>query len=262
MGMQLTVLGCWAPYPPAGGACSGYLIEHGETSIMLECGNGSFSKLQKHIDYTRLAAVIVSHLHPDHYLDLFCLRHAIAGAIRDGRRTGPLALFLPSEPAPQYQQLAKFTDAFIVNGIEQLPLLDTEWGVQVYQSRLGRLKLQFVPNEHPLPAYGVSIDSGQGRLVFSGDTARTEKLVALAQGADLLLCEASGLDKDNDFVKGCHLTARQAGEIAKEAQVRQLVITHFYPPYDLHELGKQATAGFGHAVLLAKEGAKYDIRNK
>lgn len=260
--MQLTVLGCWAPYPIAGGACSGYLIEHGETSLMLEAGNGSFSKLQKHIDYTRLAAVIVTHLHPDHYLDLFCLRHAIAGAIRTGNRTGPLALFVPSEPIDLYQQLCKYTEAFIVNPIEKLPLLEINNGVQVYQSRVGMLQLQFVPNQHPLPAYGVSIDSGQGRLVFSGDTARTKELVALTKQADLFLCEASGLDQDLEFVRGCHLTARQAGEMAKEAKARQLVITHFYPPYDLNELGKQATEGFGKMALLAKEDAKYDIKSK
>ena len=91
--MQLTVLGCWAPYPAPGGACSGYLVQHGETSIMLEAGNGSFSRLCKFMDLNHLAAVIVTHWHPDHYVDLFCIRHDIAKAIRDGKRTGPLALF-------------------------------------------------------------------------------------------------------------------------------------------------------------------------
>lgn len=260
--MQLTVLGCWSPYPIPGGACSGYLIEYGETSLMLDAGNGSFSQLQKHIDYSRLAAVIVTHLHPDHYLDLFCLRHAITDAIRDGRRPGPLALFLPQQPAAEYQELSRYTDAFIINPIERLPLIDVGAEIKAYQSRVGILQLQFTPNEHPLPAYAVAIDCGQGRLVFSGDTAPTKELVTLANKADLFLCEASGLDQDRDFARGCHLTARQAGKIARDAQVGQLLITHFYPQYDLKTLQAQAAAGFGSHVLLAVEGAKYQIKSK
>ena len=91
--MEITVLGCWAPYPRAGGACSGYLIRGGGQNILLEAGNGSLSRLMGFLDFRRLDAVIISHLHPDHYLDLFPLRHAIEGARRDGSRAGPLNSF-------------------------------------------------------------------------------------------------------------------------------------------------------------------------
>ncbi|MEG6614948.1 MBL fold metallo-hydrolase [Peptococcaceae bacterium 1198_IL3148] len=258
--MQLTVLGCWAPYPAPGGACSGYLIQNGETFIMLEAGNGSFGKLQKQLDFRRLAAVIITHLHPDHYLDLFCLRHAIAGAIRDGQRTGPLALFVPNKPTADFERLAQYTDAFIINPIEDLPLVQLTDDIRVRQARVGMMQLQFATNYHLLPAYAVSVDGGQGKLVFSGDTARTKDLAQLAAGADLFLCEASGLDKDIEFVKSGHLTARQAGELAREVGAKKLMITHFYPEYDLNTLGAQASAAFGKAVMLAKEEAKYDIR--
>jgi ribonuclease BN (tRNA processing enzyme) len=257
--MQLTVLGCWAPYPAPGGACSGYLIQHSETSILLEAGNGSFGKLQKHLDFRRLAAVIITHLHPDHYMDLFCLRHAIVGAIRDGMRTGPLALFVPNRPVVDYERLAEYTDAFIINPIENLPLVQTN-NIDVRQARVGMMQLHFAVNYHPLPAYAVSIDSGEGRLVFSGDTARTRQLEQLATGADLFLCEASGLDQDIEFVKSGHLTARQAGELARDAGIKRLVITHFYPEYDINKLGAEASAGFGKVALLAKEETKYDIK--
>ena len=88
--MELVVLGCWAPYPRAGGACSGYLIRAGGLNILLEAGNGSLSRLMTFIDFRYLDAVIVTHLHPDHYLDLFPLRHAVEGARRDGSRSVPL----------------------------------------------------------------------------------------------------------------------------------------------------------------------------
>ncbi|WP_031513053.1 MBL fold metallo-hydrolase [Desulfofalx alkaliphila] len=257
--MYLTVLGCWAPYPAPGGACSGYLLQKGETAVMLEAGNGSFSKLCRHTDFCNLAAVIITHLHPDHYMDLFCLRHAIAGAIDRGERTGPLALFLPKGPQEEYERLAGLTDAFLVNAIEDLPLVHLSKDLQVRRSRVGMMQLEFALNLHPLPAYAVSVECNQSKMVFSGDTARTAALEELARGADLFLCEASGLDKDIEFVKKGHLTARQAGELARDAGVRRLVITHFYPPYDLNKLSTQAAEGFGRPVALAKEDVRYEV---
>ncbi|MBM7855446.1 ribonuclease BN (tRNA processing enzyme) [Desulfohalotomaculum tongense] len=259
--MQLTVLGRYAPYPAPGGACSGYLIQNGETSIMLEAGNGSFSRLCKHIDFRYLAAVVITHLHPDHYMDIFCLRHAIAGAIREKKRPGPLALFMPGSPAEEYQRLAQYTDTFIINKIEDMPTVNLTAGVQVHRCRVGMLQLEFALNRHPVPAYAVGIDCGRGRMVFSGDTSRTKELEELARGADLFLCEASGLDKDVEFVRGSHLTARQAGQLAKDAGVRKLLITHLYPEYNINELSIQAGEGYGKTVAVAKEDAKYDIKN-
>ena len=91
--MKLTVLGCWAPYPKAGGACPGYLVQVGETNILLDCGNGVLSNLQRHLDFRSLNAVIISHLHPDHFADLFCLRHAIEGARRTDSNIKALPLY-------------------------------------------------------------------------------------------------------------------------------------------------------------------------
>ncbi|MTI81706.1 MAG: MBL fold metallo-hydrolase [Firmicutes bacterium] len=257
--MQLTILGRNAPYPAPGGACSGYLIQNGQTSIMLEAGNGSFGKLCKHVDFRRLAAVVITHLHPDHCMDLHCLRHAIAGAIRDQKRTGPLALFIPKQPDEKFQQFAKYKDAFIINAIEDMPQVNIGGGTQAHRARVGRLQLEFTPNNHPLPAYAVSIEDEKGRMVFSGDTARTKQLEDLARGANLFLCEASGLDKDVDFVKKGHLTARQAGELAKAAGVKKLVITHLYPEYSINDLTIQASEGFQNAAAVAKEDAKYNV---
>lgn len=254
--MKLTVLGCWGPYPRAGGACSGYLIRDAGTSILLEAGSGSLSRLMNYIDFQLLDAVIVTHLHHDHYLDLFPLRHAVEGARRAGSRHAPLKLFIPSNPANEFSLLDSYKKAFQVIAIESLPVEIIKSGDTSRRMDIGGLPVSFVPTKHSLPGYSVSFGE-KDRLVFSSDTARTDGLVALAGGASLFLCEASGMDRDVNYLKDIHLTARQAGEVAKAAGVKRLLITHFWPEYDPVELSSQATAGYGWQVISVQEGDTY-----
>src|ERR671936_3213316 len=80
--MRLTVLGKSPSWEDAGGACSGYLLEDDGTAVLLDCGNGVFSKLRRYRDYTRVDAVLISHLHADHFLDLVPYSYALTYAPR------------------------------------------------------------------------------------------------------------------------------------------------------------------------------------
>ncbi len=226
--------------------------------MLLEAGNGSLGKLMRFIDFRLLDAVVISHLHHDHYLDLFSLRYAIEGARRDGSRAASLRLFAPAEPAAEFKLLAGYSKAFTATPVESLPGERTSGGVSTRRLDLEGLTLRFAPALHPMPGFSISVE-GKGKLVFSGDTARTEELAALAEGADLFLCEASGLDSDAEAMQGVHLTARQAGETACQAGVKRLLLTHFWPEYDLSLLARQAGEGFGGMVSLAREGKTYRV---
>ncbi|HOV80781.1 MAG TPA: MBL fold metallo-hydrolase [Bacillota bacterium] len=253
--MELTVLGCWAPYPRAGGACSGYLVREDGVNVLLEAGNGVLSNLLKFVDFRCLDAVIISHLHHDHYLDLYSLRQAMEAASRTGAAASPLKLFLPSSPAAVFKELAGYEKAFQAFEIENLPEEKTGKS-RVRRLELGGLIFSFAPAKHSLPGFCISVE-GSRRLVYSGDTAKTEELVALAGGADLFLCEASGFDRDRDYLKEFHLTARQAGEAACEAGVRRLLLTHFWPEYDPAGLCAEAAGSFGGRVETVREGETY-----
>lgn len=255
--MELVVLGCWAPYPRAGGACPGYLIRDGGANVLLDAGSGSLSRLMQFTDFRSLDAVVISHYHPDHYHDLYPLRHAVEGALRDGSRAGALKLYAPAAPEKDFKRLSSYT-AFETVAIGSLPMEDLGAGTLAHRADIRGLKFHFVPALHVLPGYSVSV-TGNVRLAYSGDTERTPQLVALAAGADLFLCEASGLDGDAEYLRGFHLTAREAGEVAGEAGVKRLIITHFWPEYDPRELARQAAEGFGGEVETAREGEVYNV---
>lgn len=256
--MEIIVLGCWAPYPRGGGACSGYLLRAGGLNIVLDAGNGSFSRLREFIDFRLLDGVIITHLHHDHYLDLFPLRHAVEGARRAGERTGPVKLAAPSFPEQAYRELAGYKDAYEITSIESLPGETLDSGLQALRLDWGGLAIQFVSARHSVPAYSIRVEE-EGRFVFSGDTARTQDIIKLAAGADLFLCEASGLESDAEYLKDSHLTARQAGEIAKQAGVKRLLLTHFWPEYEPAELCRQAAGAFGKPVRAAVEREIYKV---
>ncbi|MEW6273972.1 MAG: MBL fold metallo-hydrolase [Bacillota bacterium] len=255
--MRLTVLGCWAPFPRAGGACSGYLLQDGGANILLDIGHGAFSRLRHFVHYADIRAVVVTHLHPDHYGDLPCLRHATRSALREKLRLQRVKLFLPAEPQPAFRELTGDAEAFFeVVPIESLPEEEVPPGVRARRAEIGPVRLFFLPVRHTLPAYAVGVE-GSGYLVYSGDAAPSEELAAFAEKAGIFLCEASGLDKDAHVFKDVHMTARQAGELAACAKVKELIITHFFPEYDLGELCTQARQGYGDDVEVAVEGNTY-----
>ena len=256
--MKLTVLGCWAPYPRAGGACSGYLVQTAGKNILLECGNGVFSNLQKHIDFRSLDVVLISHFHPDHYMDLFCLRHAVSGARRTGGDLQPVSMYLPGEPEKKFREIQRFTDAFKVKPVEDLAL-SSQGKMDVFQVTVGDIRISFSENCHPLKTYSITIESDEGKLFYSADTMWYDQLPLVAQGADLILCEASVIEADREYTSVGHLTARQAGELALQAGVEQLAITHFWPEYSLGTLVAEAEQGFGGSVTPAEEGLEIKV---
>ncbi len=256
--MKLTVLGCWAPYPRAGGACPGYLLQAGGNNILIECGNGVLSNLQKHIDFRHLDAVIISHFHPDHYMDLYCLRHAVSGARRLNPDLRPLPVYLPNTPEEPFRQLSQYTDAFLINSIEQLPSVRQN-GQNIYEVFFGSIKAAFMRTDHPLPTFAV-LAEGEGKIFYSADTRWTDYLPVFAAGADVALCEASVIEEDREYASVGHLTARQAGELAAQAGAARLVVTHFWPEYNLETIKAEAESGFGRPVTVAAEGLEVQVK--
>jgi len=240
--VELTVLGYWAPYPRAGEACAGYLLRTASSRVLLDCGHSVFSILQKYQDFRELDAVIISHFHPDHYVDLYALRHAIRGAIFQGRRLTPLRLLIPAQPEAVFRYWND-TEEFAVEAISDA-------------TQVGDIHFRFFPSVHSMPGFYIQAEDPLGRrLVYSADTDYVEGKLSIAERANLFLVEASILEKDRAYArKALHLTAREAGQWAAQCQVDKLVLTHFWPEYDLRDIAGEAQAEFNGNMELAREG--------
>jgi ribonuclease BN (tRNA processing enzyme) len=234
--VELTVLGCSGSYgAPAGGACSAYLVRAGDATIWMDCGNGSFSNLQQHVDPAELSAVVITHAHPDHCVDLFGL-HVM---YRYGRELSGLAVYAPE-------------------GVEKIltGLVDSfgetfDWHAVGDGDRasIGEAALRFSRTDHPPPTVAVEIAHDGKRLVYTADTGPKWSVDAFDTGADLVLSEATYMH--DDIRVPIHLSARQAGEQARAARARRLMITHLWPTVDPLASVEEASEAFGRDVALA-----------
>lgn len=242
--MKITVLGTAAPYPRPDNPCSGYLVQHESTSIWVDAGTGTFAELQRHIRLDELTAIWVSHSHADHTADLLTAYYALRFASE--RPEQPIPLYCPPGLP---ERLAAFLGPSAVKGLprafEFVELVG--WG----DAALGSLQLSWGPVDHGVPAYALRVQSPQFTVAYSGDSAYCQSLIDVADGADLLLCEADYAEHPADE-PAAHCTPEDAARIASEAGVHTLVLTHLGLPAT--EARRRAKAGFEGAVHLAECG--------
>ena len=233
--MELTVLGCSGSYGIANGACSGYLVREGDTAIWMDCGNGSFGNLQRHIDPAELTAVVVTHIHPDHCVDLYGLHVMFRYGLE---RTG-FPVFAPEGTEAAMGALAGWGDAFAWSVIDA--------GAP---TAVGDLQLAFSRTDHPPPTYAVEItNAAERRMVYTSDTGPEWSVEAFPAGADLVLSEASY--RHDDRRSPIHLSGVQAGEAARAAQAQRLVLTHLWPEVDPTVVREEGSEAFGAETTLA-----------
>ncbi|MBQ7455376.1 MAG: MBL fold metallo-hydrolase [Clostridia bacterium] len=223
--MKLTVLGCNGPFPAAGGACSGYLLEEGSTRVLLDCGTGTLARLTALVPPEALDAIVLSHLHYDHMSDMLPLIYALQG------KEKRLIVYAPQEPASVRALLAGAFD-----------LRDIAQGGQI-----GPLRMTALPVRHPVPSYATRFEASGRAFCYTGDTNTCAGLAAFAAGCDLLLADAcfpGALWAENKP----HLSARLAAELAREAGAARLVLTHFRPDIPTETLLAEAREVFPAAM--------------
>ncbi|MDQ7842987.1 MAG: MBL fold metallo-hydrolase [Armatimonadota bacterium] len=253
--MRLTVLGKWSPYPPPGGACPGYLVASGEVRILLDCGSGAVAAMLRVAPAHRLSAAVITHLHPDHFSDIYALQNALRFGRYPDPPAPPLPLFAPrgageflAAVLPADTARRDFRDRFDFRPIE------------AGAAEVDGVRLRFTPTTHPMPCHAVEVSAGGRRLVYTADTGPSPEVERLAAGADLLLAECALVEEAADLapVWG-HLTGSMAGAMAARAGVGRLLLTHFFTPHHaLQESVAAAAKEFG-AVLPVDEGSTYEI---
>jgi ribonuclease BN (tRNA processing enzyme) len=264
--MRLTVLGKSPSWQDADGACSGYLLEDGDTAVLLDCGNGVFSKLRKFRDYTAVNAVVLSHLHADHFLDLVPYAYALTYAPR--QQPVPVDRWPgtdnPSRPKLYAPKGAVECFRRVVGAWGNEDLIENAFDIEEYHENsaptVGSIEFGFHAVPHFIETYAVSASStnGGGKMIYGADCRPTDTLVRFAHDTDVLLIEATLPRPERTGQRG-HLTPREAGEHGKAAGARRLVLTHISDELDWLWAVEEATDAFGAKVELASEGAVYEV---
>ena len=253
--MHLIPLGTAAGgVPRPGGAGAGYLVQDASTSLLLDCGNGVLGNLARYLPFQRLDAVWLSHLHADHFSDLFPL-------LLQRTRFGALRVYAPPGSSAKLDAWMRSLSNHPELYRSMLDLREHEPGKAV---KVGALRVTPEPVEHSVPAFGCTVASGRRVLAYSGDTRLTPALVELARDADLFLCEATLQEGvgDAEFNRRqllAHLTAKQAGEVAAKARCRALALTHVMYYLDLEHSVRQAQAACLCPVSAAREHVAYAL---
>lgn len=261
--MRLTIIGCSGSFPGPNSPASCYLLSaeyQGRTwRLVLDLGNGALGPLQQHIPLETIDAVCLSHLHPDHYMDLCGLHVAVRW------RPGGW----PGERIPVYAPAGTAQRLSAAYGMDPDPGMDQDFVFNNWTPRqpvtVGPFRVTPVPVRHPVTEpYALRVectdDDGAVRtLAYSGDTDSCPGLVEAAEDSDLFLCEAAYQDGRDDHFDGIHLTGGRAGSAAAEAAVKRLLLTHIPVWTDTKVLLEHAGEQYDGHLSVAVSGVTYSV---
>jgi ribonuclease BN (tRNA processing enzyme) len=250
--MRLTVLGASPACQNPGGACSGYLVEEDGTAVVIDCGSGVFGRLQQYVKPEDVQAVIISHMHADHTLDLMQYRYYLnfSSATRPPHQRP--ALYLPPEGHEKLLGVSRLQDTspeFFSK------VFDTHEYDPLVGLNIGALRVGFVPVRHIPHTYAMRI-KGSAELAFSADSGPCEGLLEVARDSDLFLCECANTEQSQYKF---HLTPRQAGSVAQEAGAHQLLLTHRWWIDGKESAVREASELFRGPIQLASEDMRVTI---
>ena len=254
--MELEILGLGVG-APLGAGCPCYAVRTGSTLLLLDFGPGAQERAWEREMLGRIDAIVISHMHLDHMLDLLPLSGEITEEALgpDARRP---AVYVPRGRGPEV--LTGLAEALGSDPARYDRAFDLrEYGAED-QLQIGDLRLTFVTTAHALPALAPRVTDGKATLVYTADAAYRDELAEHAAGADLLLAESTYLEPGDYLERQGHMTGEQAADLAERAGVSRLVLTHTMPfPEENEENLRRARARFGGDVQLATRGAVFQV---
>ena len=265
--MKLTIVGCSGSFPGPQSPASCYLVttvREGRTwRILLDLGNGSLGALQRYIDLREIDAVFLSHLHPDHYMDL-CGLHVAVHWDPAGWGQDRIPVWGPSGTADRMA---------VAYGLALDPGMHEDFDFRTWteaeEVSFGPFTITPYPVSHPVEeAYALRVEVNEPNefgepethvLTYSGDTDACDGLVAAAVNADLFLCEAAFHEGRDDAIQGVHLTGKRAGEVATDAGAKRLLLTHLPVWNDANLSIDEARGSYAGKLAVAVAGVSYTV---
>ena len=258
--MKLTILGKWSPYPPAGGACPGYLVESDGVRILLDCGPAVVASLHRVYTAFDLQAAVITHLHPDHFTDIYPLRNELAFGRLPEPGAAPLPLFSPAGAAgylaaclPKPESRQEFTSGFMFRALED------------GAGEVGGIRLRFVLTSHPMPCHAVQVSAEGRRLVYSADTGPNARLwaeAARAKNLKAIIVDTSFPNSLDGIADASgHFTPTQLRDDLNKAKVGNgvpIYVYHVKPVYEKKVTDELKALGRKNVKIL-QEGKTYNF---
>ncbi len=249
--MKVTVAGSSCSIPRPGRACSSYLVESAEAAIVADLGSGAFASLRRFRDPDSLDAVVISHMHADHFLDLVPLRYALKYGDRSGDRK--VGLYLP--PGGE-KMLRKLVGAF--HSETGSDFMEDVFDVRAYdpenELRIRDVTMRFAPTSHYIATFAMRFETRGASLTYSADTAPDPRVAALASGSTAFLCEATLNERGEAERPRGHSSAREAAGMAATAGAGRLLLTHYPASADVRELKAAAGASYAGPIDVVDDG--------
>lgn len=254
---RVVILGGASAAPRAGQGCSGYLIVDDSTHIVLDLGPGTLPELLRHCSLEDVSAIVISHMHVDHMLDLIALWWG--WLYNPQPLAAPVPLWLPPggvEPLRQTlsalgrpDEVERFfgdlCDVTEFSPDESLELVDAA--------------LTFAPTAHFVPCWAVRVDLPHAAIAYTADTGPAADLTALAQDADLLIAESMLVGPFDESDNRGSSTPTEAATLARNARIRRLLLTHMWTEEDAGQAQTEASRIFDGFVATARRGMVIEI---
>lgn len=266
----VTPLGTVSPYPKNGKNCPGFFIEYEKNKILLDCGNGCTSLLNFPDDLNKLK-IFISHLHPDHYGDLLSLIQAAKVYEKYGYIDDKIELFIPNDDVTKESIGYTDADGWGASHTINTNLLDFRLIRELAKDSIVNFKEYMPPSmefdniklaslkvPHQISSCAIKINTPDGSVVYSSDTGTRNSLRHFAKDCDLFICESTFL-KGQYRAEDAHLYAWEAANIAKDANVKKLLLTHFWPEIDKEKYLEEAKSIFENTEV-AEEGKKLVLK--
>lgn len=248
--MRLTVVGCSGSFPGPESPASCYLLEADGFRLVIDMGNGALGTLQRYAALTDIDAVMLSHLHADHCVDLYAFRIA-----REYVPGGPMRVIPVYAPAGGLERIAGVHGVDDEDGLAARFMFET---IRPGTFGIGPFTIEAGHVNHPVETFGLRVSHGGASVAYSADTGETSELVRLARDVDVALFEASFLTQPG-LPPNVHLTARHAAEHAARAGARHLLLTHLVPWNDPERSREEAAAAYDGKLTLARSGLAIEI---
>lgn len=255
MSVELVILGSGTAIPTPDRGAAGYLVIVENEKLMFDCGPGSTRKLaQAGCLLSSLDKVFISHFHPDHVCDLTAI--LFGSKIPGYSRTSPLELVGPTGLKNHYEKLINVFGNWLTPKDYELKITEIDTQSPIAKIEFSEYEVEAQMVNHSYPALGYRIKTNSGTIIYSGDTDYCENIVSLCRKADLAVLECSTPDEKK--IHG-HLTPGLAGQIAEQAQVKHLVLSHFYPDCDNVDLLSQCSKFYSGQITLAQDLMRFSL---